>query len=724
MGDSEMAARMSAVNWAATPLGPVSKWPPSLRTAVGICLSSRYPMVIWWGPDLALIYNDAWVPILGPDKHPALGWPGAQVWPENWHIIGEQLRSVLQTGQATFSADQYLPVKRFGYLEEAYFTYSYSAIRDELGLVRGVFTAVTETTQRVLSDRRLRTLRKLGERTALAATEGVEGVCDAALKALAENRADIPFAAIYTLNPGDPVAHLVSSMGMTDPSVFSAAVYGSTSGLVLRDIVNTGASTVLDAVPASWGEAMETGANPVGDEPPTTALILPVQTIGPDLPATVMVAGVTPYRRPDDDFRGYLDLATAQINRAIGDAQAYQTERRRAEALTQLDRAKNEFFANVSHEFRTPLTLILGPAEDSLTDPDEPLADPHRERLEVIRRNAERLRRLVDDLLDFARIEAGKRQPEKELIDLAAATRELVASFAPAVARAGLDLRSEIEPLARPFPVDVDMWEKVVLNLLSNAVKYTPRGHVEVQLRQDGDDVALSVRDTGVGIPTDELPLVFERFHRIRRTGRGHEGAGIGLALVAELVRLHDGAIDVTSEEGDGSTFTVTLPWPVSDPAGAPVRPTPVRFGRHTAYVDEALGWSDGAASEPVGSGPGASGPVGSDRAASDRAASDPGASEPAADATVLVVEDNADLRTLITRVLSPHWRVLLAVDGADGLETAVAQRPDLVLTDVMMPRLDGFGLVAALRADPRTASVPVVFLSARAGEEAAVGGL
>ncbi|MBV8966735.1 MAG: SpoIIE family protein phosphatase, partial [Mycobacteriaceae bacterium] len=552
---------------------------------------------------------------------------------------------------------------------------------------------------------------------ALAATTGgasVEAVCDAALAALADNRADIPYAAIYRLDPGDPAAQLVSSMGMTDPSVFSAAVYGSTSGLVLRDIVNTGASTVLDAVPASWGEAMETGANPVGDEPPTTALILPVQTIGPDLPATVMVAGVTPYRRPDDDFRGYLDLATAQINRAIGDAQAYQTERRRAEALTQLDRAKNEFFANVSHEFRTPLTLILGPAEDSLTDPDEPLADPHRERLEVIRRNAERLRRLVDDLLDFARIEAGKRQPEKELIDLAAATRELVASFAPAVARAGLDLRSEIEPLARPFPVDVDMWEKVVLNLLSNAVKYTPRGHVEVQLRQDGDHVALSVRDTGVGIPTDELPLVFERFHRIRRTGRGHEGAGIGLALVAELVRLHDGAIDVTSEEGDGSTFTVTLPWPVSDPEGAPVRPTPVRFGRHTAYVDEALGWTAGAASEPVGSGPGASEPVGSG----------PGASEPAADATVLVVEDNADLRTLITRVLSPHWRVLLAVDGADGLETAVAQRPDLVLTDVMMPRLDGFGLVAALRADPRTASVPVVFLSARAGEEAAVGGL
>jgi PAS domain S-box-containing protein len=704
VGDSEMAARMAAFNWAATPLGPVARWPQSLRTAVGICLSSRYPMVIWWGPDLALIYNDAWVPILGPDKHPALGWPGIQVWPENWHIIGQQLRSVLETGRATFSDDQYLPVKRFGYLEEAYFTYSYSAIRDELGVVRGVFTAITETTQRVLNDRRLRTLRKLGERTALAATEGganVEAVCHAAVKALAENRADIPFAAIYTLNPGDPAAHLVSSMGMTDPSVFSEAVYGSTSGLVLRDIVNTGSSTVLDALPPSWGEAMETGANPVGDQPPSTALIRPVQTSGQDLPATVMVAGVTAYRRLDDDFRGYLDLATAQINRAIGDAQAYQAQRARAEALAQLDRAKNEFFANVSHEFRTPLTLILGPAEDSLNDADEPLPHAQRERLAVIRRNAERLRHLVDDLLDFARIEAGRRQPELEHVDLAAATRELVTSFAPAVARAGLGLHTEIDPLPRPFPVDVDMWEKIVLNLLSNAVKYTLDGDIEVRLRHDGDHVMLSVRDTGIGIPTAELPRVFERFHRIPSTGRGPEGAGIGLALVAELVRLHGGVIEAQSREGEGSTFTVTLPCPASYLEGAPARATPARFGQYTSYVDEALGWSEHPAN-------------------ADSAGSAPGSS----DATVLVVEDNADMRTLITRVLSPHWRVLQAVDGAEGFEIAVAERPDLVLTDVMMARLDGLSLVTALRADPRTASVPVIFLSARAGEEAAVGGL
>jgi PAS domain S-box-containing protein len=704
-GQGEMAARMAALNWASTPLGPASKWPQSLRTAVGICLSSRYPMVIWWGPHLALLYNDAWVPILGPDKHPALGLPGVTVWPEHWHIIGQQLQSVLATGQATFSDDQYLPVKRFGYLEEAYFTYSYSAIRDESGAVGGVFTAITETTQQVLSDRRLRTLRMLGERTTFAATQvgaTIEDVCAAGLRALADDRADTPFAAIYMLNPGDPEAHLVGSMGMSDPSVLLAAVYGSTAGLVLRDIVNTGGSTVLDAVPPAWGQAMEPGANLVGDLPPTTALILPVQSGGDDLPATVMVAGVSPYRNLDDDFRGFLDVAAAQIGRAIVNAQAYQAQRRRAEALAELDRAKSEFFANISHEFRTPLTLIAGPAQDSLNDREDPLSAVQRDRLEVIHRNAGRLRRLVDDLLDFARIEAGKRQPEREPVDLASATRDLVGLFTPAIARAGLTLRTDIESLPRAFPIDIGMWEKIVLNLLSNAVKYTLAGHIEVTLRHDTDHVTFSVSDTGIGIRADDLPQVFERFHRVRgQAGRSHEGAGIGLALVAELVRLHDGTVAAESREDEGSTFTVRLPYPARAVDVAADTPESSSSPRHSARVDEALQWS--------------SNPPDNETAA---------AATQSDDACVLVVEDNADMRTFVTSVLSPHWRVLQAVDGGEGLEIARAERPDLVLTDVMMPRLDGFGLLTALRTDPRTASVPVVLLSSRTGEEAAVGGL
>jgi PAS domain S-box-containing protein len=693
-----MAARMAAFDWSASLLGPVRTWPQSLRTAVGICLSSRYPMVIWWGPHLVLLYNDAWVPILGPEKHPALGRPGIDVSPEIWHIIGRQLYSVLQTGEATFSENQLLPAMRFGYLEEAYFTYSYSAIRDESGAVGGVFTAVSETTQRVLSERRLRLLRGLGESTALAATRAganMASVCAAALQTLADDRADIPFAVVYAWEPGEPAGRLVAAMGVSERPVLEGP--GASPGSAWWDAVRRGAGMVLKPLPAEWGRGVQPGANSVGDAPPTTAVILPVQVGGQDEPAAVLVAGVTPYRNLDDDFRGFFDLVAAQISRAVSDAESYQTQRRRAEALAELDRAKSEFFANVSHEFRTPLTLIAGPAQDGLDDGGEPLGPAQRQRMEVIRRNAGRLGRLVDDMLDFARIEAGKRQPEREPVDLAVATHELCASFAPAVERAGLVLRTDIQPLPGPMAVDAGMWEKVVLNLLSNAVKYTLAGHIEVGLRENYGVVTFSVRDTGIGIPSQELPRVFERFHRIRgRAARSHEGAGIGLALVAELVRLHDGSVTVESEEGVGSTFTVRLPYRASD-FGVPAAP---RVDRNTAYVDEALQWS-----------PPDTAPAGAQAV-------------PAHDASVLVVEDNPDMRAFISELLTPYWRVLQAPDGREGLALARKHRPDLVLTDVMMPHLDGFGLLAELRGDPRTASMPVVFLSARADVEAAVGGL
>ncbi|WP_103349924.1 HAMP domain-containing sensor histidine kinase [Amycolatopsis sp. CA-128772] len=594
------------------------------------------------GRELVLLYNDAWVPILGPEKHPALGLPGVRVWPEMWHIIGRQLESVLATGQATFSDDQLLPAKRFGYLEEAYFTYSYSAIHDESGAVGGAFTAVTETTQRVLGERRLRTLRALGEvTTAPSGNEerSVEHVCAAALRALAGNRADIPFAAAYVVEDG--VVRLFDSVGLREAGqVLPLVVSDPAEEPWVWDAVMHGAAGVIDDWGRRWPGAVVAGANPVGDADPEVVLVLPVTTGSQSGPAAVLVAGVTPYRTLDDDFRGFFGLVVDQVSRAVSDVQAFEGQRRRAEALAELDRAKSEFFANVSHEFRTPLTLIAGPAEDSLGDTREPLGPAQRERVEIIRRNVGRLRRLVDDMLDFARIEAGRMRPELEAADLAELTRELVSSFAPAVARAGLQLRTDIKLPGPPVEVDVRMWEKIVLNLLSNAVKYTRTGHIEVTLRRRDATVALAVRDTGIGIPRHELPLLFQRFHRVRgNSGRSHEGAGIGLALVAELVRVHGGTVEVESTVGTGTTFTVGVPLTPTDKAGD-ASSTRARPSAPGPYVEEALQWVAQPGPGQVGIEEyGADVPVGVARSG----------------ACVLVVEDNADLRRFITRLLAPH---------------------------------------------------------------------
>ena len=265
---------------------------------------------------------------------------------------------------------------------------------------------------------------------------------------------------------------------------------------------------------------------------------------------------MNPYRRYDEACAGFVELVSGQIAAGIANARAYEEERRRAEALTELDRAKTAFFSNVSHEFRTPLTLMLGPIEDILAQPDERDWRQNRELLNVVHRNGLRLQRLVNALLDFSRIEAGRTQASFEPVDLAAFTADLASNFRSAMERAGIAFSVDCPPLSAPVYVDREMWEKIVLNLLSNAFKYTLQGSVRVRLAEHQGKAALHIDDTGPGIPESELPRLFERFHRVEGTqGRTHEGTGIGLALVQELVKLHGGAVSVTSEVGHGSTF-------------------------------------------------------------------------------------------------------------------------------------------------------------------------
>ena len=383
-GSGTVAGLLSSVDWASTCAGPEAAWPQSLRTALSICLDSRFPIVIFWGSDLILFYNDAYAEILR-EKHPwALGQPAQDVWAEIWSSIKPLFDCVIDDGRATYSEDLYLPLETNGVAQERYFTFSYSPIRTESS-IGGVFCAVTETTERIMRER----------------------------------------------------------------------------------------------------EAAE-----------------------------------------------------------------------RAEALAELDRAKTAFFSNVSHEFRTPLTLMLGPLEELLRTADgaqTPL-------IQSARRNALRLLKLVNTLLQFSALEAGRAVAAFEETDLGAVTNDLTSVFRSAIENAGLRLVTAFAPVHNAF-VDREMWEKIVLNLLSNALKFTVAGEIRVMVSVNDDAAMLTVSDTGVGIPEDQVPHVFERFHRARSAqARSHEGTGIGLALVDELVRLHGGTITVASTFGEGTTFRVTIP--------------------------------------------------------------------------------------------------------------------------------------------------------------------
>ncbi len=398
-------------------------------------------------------------------------------------------------------------------------------------------------------------------------------------------------------------------------------------------------------------------------------------------------------------------------------------ERKRAEALAELDRAKTTFFSNVSHELRTPLTLLLGPLEEIATKPEVAEQAESRALLTVAQRNGQRLLKLVNTLLDFSRLEAGRTQASYEPVDLAAYTAELASGFRSAIEKAGMRLIIDCPPLPEPVFVDRDMWEKIVLNLISNAFKYTLEGEIRVSVRAANGTATLSVQDTGVGIPAAELPNLFKRFHRVEGVqSRTHEGTGIGLALVQELAKLHGGNVEVASVFGKGSTFTITLPLghahlPAEHLGGErTLASTAVGL---TPFLEESLHWLPDA-HQVNGA---ANGAVASSTAPPSLSAPQPHR-DGAPKNRIVLADDNADMRAYIQRLLRPEYEVVAVTDGQEALRVIAEKRPDLVLTDVMMPNLDGFGLLKALRENTRTAELPVIMLSARAGEEARVEGL
>lgn len=659
-GGGEMSERMRSLDWSKTALGPMEEWPRDLRTTLGMMLPSKAQIVLFWGPQFTVLYNDAYRPVFG-GKHPAmLGEPGAVAWSEIWDVganLRELLAGVVRTGEAFSAKDLLFVIERHGFVEETYFDVSYDPVRGEdSDQVGGVYCIVTETTGRVVGEGRLALLRDLAAHNSSARCR--HEACEWTMETLAAQPHDVRFALAYfddelqACTPGAEIA------------------YENTDPALVKEL-------------------------PIG--------------------AGRLVVGINQQRPFDERYQAFLDLVAGQLATAVANAQAYEDERKRVEALATIDRAKTAFFSNVSHEFRTPLTLMLGPVEDSLADASEPLSPTQRERQEIIRRNALRLLKMVNSLLDFSRIEARRIEAVYEATDLSAYTAELASTFRSIVERAGLRLIVDAAPLSDPVFVDREMWEIIVLNLLSNAYKFTLEGEIAVALRPAGEMLELEVRDTGSGIPPEELPHIFERFHRVEGTkGRTQEGTGIGLALVQELVKLLGGDISVESSPEVGSAFRVRIPKRSANAKeNAAWRATP-HSGRAVPYVEEALRWL------PANGGRQPHAILSQSGIASNASPTEPREQR----ARVLLADDNADMRDYVARLLGAQYDVEAVGDGEAALVAAFETIPDLVLADIMMPALDGFGLLQALRDDPLTREIPIVLLSARAGEEARIEGM
>src|ERR1700759_3691225 len=575
------------------------------------------------------------------------------------------LAQALKGSEGTYVEAQILIMERNGYPEETYYTFSYSPIPDENGAVGGIFCANTEDTKRVIGERQLALLRELAARTVNARTW--YEACQLSVEALSTNTRDLPFAVLYRVFPDDRPAERVSSFGVEqDHPAFPAHIRMEKDDRwpLARALREHKFQHVAD-ISRIFGAEFPGGA---WDRPSLSAVILPIMVAGEGGHSCVLIAGLNPFRLFDDDYSGFMELAAGQIASAIAGAEAFEQERRRAEALMELDRAKTAFFSNVSHEFRTPLTLMLNPMEEVLASDRSPQT---QSLVSVAHRNGLRLLRLVNSLLDFSRVEAGRAQASFEPTDLSQLTSDIAGMFEPALSKAGLRLTIDAEPLPRDVYVDRDMWEKVVLNLISNAFKFTLEGEIEVRVAPsaDGRRAVVSIRDTGIGIPKDQLPLLFNRFHRVEGAkGRSIEGSGIGLALVQELIQLHGGSVRVESEEGAGTTFTVEMPFDKrhlpEDQIQVAQNQLPSEV-RAQPYLLEAANWISETPDDDV---------------TATRAFQQPVRGRHGNGQLVLLADDNRDMRDYVRRLLtSVGFRVEAADDGQLALRLAKQLKPALV---------------------------------------------
>ena len=716
-GGGEMGARMRGLDWTKTPLGPPAAWPQSLKTIVRVMLDSRYAMWMLWGRELTFFCNDAYLPTVGIKRDWVLGARSDKVWEEIWPDIGPRIQQVLEDGRATWDEALLLYLERSGFPEETYHTFSYSPVYDDENRVAGMLCVVTEVTERVIGERRLGVLRDLATRSRGSGT--VREASERLMRVLADHPYDLPFACLYTLDSRQERASLAGHCGGLALRLrpVEIALDESSAPWPIAQAVRRGEAQLLELPEGSHAIQV-----PFYPERVKRAIALPVQGQGSAASIAVLVAGISSRHALDDNYRGFFELAARQFAAAIADAQAYEAERRRAEALAEIDRVKTAFFSNVSHEFRTPLTLMLGPIEDVLTDPTTPA--PIRNQLTLARRNCLRLLKLVNSLLDFSRIEAGRVQASFEPTDLAALTRDLASNFRSAIERAGLRFEVESPGLSEPVYVDPQMWEKIVLNLLSNAFKFTFDGSIAVRLQRQQNEAVLEIADTGVGIPDHEVPRLFERFHRVEGTaGRTQEGSGIGLALVQELVKLHGGKIHAASKLGAGTTFGVRLPFGTAHLAAEHIKaPRSINSTAISAesFVQEALRWTPGNAAE-----------------SSAKLAAfieSPTSSlghrfAHTAAARIVLADDNADMRDYIRDLLSPTYSVdaadtlavllgvlgnetQVAFSGKEALERLQTFEPDVMLLDIGLPEMNGYDLARRLRADPRWRDIRLVALT------------
>jgi signal transduction histidine kinase len=549
VGDSEMAQRCREFDWSRTSLGPVESWSQSLRTIVSTLLMSRNPMFLWWGPELIQFYNDDYRPSFGGGgRHPsALGAKGKEFWTEIWDAIGPQIDFVMSGGGATWHEDQHLPILRNGRMEDVWWTYSYSPVRDDDGSIGGTLVVCQETTKRVLGEQRLKSL--LAELSiARTRLEDVFRLAPSFLAVLAGP--DLVFELA-----NEAYYQLVGHRDIVGKPLLEALpeIRGQGYDQIVRKVVATRTPFVGRALPVML--ARTPGAAP---EQRYVDLIYQPMLDAEGNAHGIVAHGTDVTEQVNAQREVERLLAESELARA--DAEAARAE---AEAA---NRAKSEFLAIMSHELRTPLNAIGGYAELLDMGIRGPVTEQQRADLARIQTSQRHLLGLINEVLNYAKLETGTVRYDVSDVSVRSALVAAEELVSPQVRARGLTLTVADCPPDLCVRADSEKLRQILVNLLSNAIKFTDRGG-RIELLCEGHEdpnaptVTISVRDSGIGIAEEKLDAIFEPFVQVRADlTRTAEGTGLGLAISRDLAEAMGGTLTVESAKGEGSTFRLTLP--------------------------------------------------------------------------------------------------------------------------------------------------------------------
>ncbi|KAJ9099949.1 hypothetical protein QFC21_003957 [Naganishia friedmannii] len=762
-----------STDWSKTDLGPIEKWPSSLRTALGIVMAMPGQANLWWGKELTMIYNDHYASMV-QKKHPALfGKSGAEGWAEIWADLGPVAEIVLSGTPITKDDDEFLFEAREGkQLEEYYHSWCWVPIRDEKGEIGGLLNYTRNTTKKaslsgeaVAKDVPFAILYHVVQEDLAADTSNTTmNMTDEKLSVSGSRNAPIRLKLAYGGSVGVHAGHphvpsetTVSirrpprALGGLDPARTSSPTMSMISALSTpnedEDMKTVKAENwpFKEVLQSRKPHVIEDCTDLVKgfdirswDALPTKACVLPIcNESSSDVPSAVLIVGLNVRRAFDEEYANWLHQLRLQLYGGLLQVRSQEAERERAAELQAMDQIKSNWISGVSHELRLPLTLVSGPLDDLAREAPE--GSRAKSLLTMAKRNVNRLHNLVDSLMDFSRLEAGKLKGSFRPVPIGAFTRDLAGLFRPAIERTKLKLVIDCEEDdERACFVDPDLYEKIVLNLVGNAFKYTHQGSIHVSLRYTPRSVTMSVTDTGVGIPSASMERIGERFFRVSSTGRSHEGTGIGLSLTKELIKLHGGSLAVESwyadenaEHRHGSIFTVKIPLGTSHLPTAnidEIASDENRAGRYAkGMIDEVLQWNSEQDSASLESNSESAGSAALTSGSTERTGSslDPSTLFFTKDDVILIVDDSRDLRTWLVSLFKPYvGKVIEACDGVQGLEKAMLHKPDIIVSDVQMPRSDGFEFLQAVRAHEDIKFTPFILLTARAGESDLTTGL